>query len=54
MSFYVPTSPEKTAPKQVELKKLSELHARLEAWKKALPKELEPKEGQLPQALLMQ
>lgn len=54
MSFYLPTSPERPAPKQVELKKLSEIHARLEAWKKALPRELEPKEGQLPQALVMQ
>lgn len=54
MSFYLPPSSEKPPPKQVEVKKLSEIHTRLEAWKKALPKELEPKEGQLPQALLMQ
>lgn len=54
LSFYLPMSPEKPPPKQVELKKLSEIHTRLEAWKKELPRELESKEGQLPQALLMQ
>ncbi|KAI9370599.1 fungal-specific transcription factor domain-containing protein [Aspergillus egyptiacus] len=51
--FYNLTPREKSTSKQVELKKLSEIHTRLEAWKKALPKELEPREGQLPQALLM-
>ncbi|KAL3472949.1 fungal-specific transcription factor domain-containing protein [Aspergillus californicus] len=51
--FYGLTPKEKSSSKQVELKKLSEVHTRLEAWKKSLPKELEPREGQLPQALLM-
>ncbi|KAL4919728.1 fungal-specific transcription factor domain-containing protein [Aspergillus aurantiobrunneus] len=51
--FYDLTPTEKPTSKQVELKKLSEIHTRLEAWKKDLPKELEPREGQLPQALLM-
>ncbi|KAL2829965.1 fungal-specific transcription factor domain-containing protein [Aspergillus cavernicola] len=51
--FYDLTPKEKSTSKQVELKKLSEIHTRLEAWKKGLPKELEPREGQLPQALLM-
>ncbi|KAL4785555.1 fungal-specific transcription factor domain-containing protein [Aspergillus varians] len=51
--FYDLTPTEKPTPKQVELKRLSEIHTRLEAWKKGLPKELEPREGQLPQALLM-
>lgn len=52
--FYLPISPERLPPKQMELKKLSEVHIRLEAWKKSLPRELEPKEGQLPQVFLMQ
>lgn len=54
VSFYDPTPREKPLSKQVELKRLSEIHTRLEAWKKDLPKELEPKERLLPQALLMQ
>ncbi|KAK2808295.1 hypothetical protein FQN50_004854 [Emmonsiellopsis sp. PD_5] len=52
-SFYHPTPVEKHIGKQEELKRLSQLHTRLEAWRKSLPKELEPKEGQLPQVLLM-
>ncbi|KAL2864698.1 putative C6 transcription factor (NirA) [Aspergillus lucknowensis] len=52
-SFYDPTPKQKPTSKQIELKKLSEIHTRLEAWKKGLPKELESREGQLPQALLM-
>lgn len=52
--FYHPSELEKLQPKQSELKKLSDVHTRLEAWKKDLPRELEPKEGQLPQALVMQ
>ncbi|KAL3439268.1 nitrogen assimilation transcription factor nirA [Aspergillus tetrazonus] len=51
--FYDLAPKEKPSSKQLELKKLSEIHTRLEAWKKGLPKELEPREGQLPQALLM-
>lgn len=54
MYFYDPTPKEKPVSKQAELKRLSEIHTRLEAWKRDLPKELEPKEGQLPPALLMQ
>ncbi|KAF9894603.1 hypothetical protein FE257_006491 [Aspergillus nanangensis] len=53
MFFYDPTPRDKPLSKQTELKKLSEIHTRLEAWKKDLPKELEAKEGQLPPALLM-
>ncbi|PWY84942.1 hypothetical protein BO70DRAFT_231181 [Aspergillus heteromorphus CBS 117.55] len=52
--FYNPAPKEKPTTKQAELKKLSEIHTRLEAWKKELPNELRPQEGQLPQALLMQ
>ncbi|KAH7327934.1 fungal-specific transcription factor domain-containing protein [Stachybotrys elegans] len=36
-----------------ELKKLGELHQRLEEWHKDMPKELEPKEGQMPNVILM-
>jgi Fungal specific transcription factor domain/Fungal Zn(2)-Cys(6) binuclear cluster domain len=54
ISFYHPTQLEKPASKQAELKKLSDLHTRLEAWKKELPQEMEPRDGQLPQVLLMQ
>ncbi|KAE8372642.1 C6 transcription factor [Aspergillus bertholletiae] len=53
VSFYDPTPRDKPLSKQVELKRLSEIHTRLEAWKKDMPKELEPKERLLPQALLM-
>lgn len=52
--FYTPTHLEKPMGRQAELKKLGELHMRLEAWHKKLPKEMEPKEGQLPNVLVMQ
>lgn len=52
--FYHPAELEKSRQKQSELKKLSDVHTRLEAWKKELPRELDPKEGQLPQTLVMQ
>lgn len=52
--FFYHLVPTEQFSKQMELRKLSEIHIRLEAWKKNLPKELDPKEGQLPQALLMQ
>lgn len=52
--FYHPTEVGKSPPRQTELKKMRDIHTRLEAWKQKLPKELEPKEGQLPQVLLMQ
>ncbi|KAL9596782.1 MAG: hypothetical protein Q9219_005572 [cf. Caloplaca sp. 3 TL-2023] len=51
--FYHPTNLEKSMGKQAELKKLSELHTRLEAWRKNLPKDFEPKEGQLANVLVM-
>ncbi len=54
ISFYHPTQLDKPASKQTELKKLSDLHTRLEAWKRDLPHEMEPRDGQLPQVLLMQ
>ncbi|KAF2143695.1 uncharacterized protein K452DRAFT_325640 [Aplosporella prunicola CBS 121167] len=52
-SFYNPTSMDKTKGKQAELKKLSDLHQKLEAWRRELPKELEPREGGLPSILVM-
>ena len=52
--FYNPIDMEKAKGKQAELKKLSEIHMRLETWRRELPKELEPKEGGLPHLLVMQ
>jgi Fungal specific transcription factor domain len=52
--FYNPIDQEKTKTKQSELKKLSEIHGRLEEWKRTLPIELEPREGGLPSVLVMQ
>lgn len=52
-SFYNPIDMDKSKGKQQELKKLSELHQRLEAWRRDLPKELEPREGGLPSMLVM-
>ena len=52
--FYHPNSLDKPTSKQAELKKLSDIHTRLESWKRDLPIEMEPKEGQLPQILVMQ
>ncbi|KAI5867012.1 fungal-specific transcription factor domain-containing protein [Durotheca rogersii] len=51
--FYHPNHIGRSSGKSVELKKLSELHRRLEDWRKELPKELEPKEGQLPNVILV-
>lgn len=52
--FYHPNHIGRSSGKSVELKKLSELHRRLEEWRKELPKEFEPKEGQLPNMILVQ
>ncbi|KAF4535786.1 uncharacterized protein LTHEOB_12591 [Lasiodiplodia theobromae] len=52
-SFYNPIDMDKSKGKQLELKKLSELHQRLEAWRRDLPKEFEPREGGLPSMLVM-
>ncbi|KAE8447672.1 Nitrogen assimilation transcription factor nit-4 [Mollisiaceae sp. DMI_Dod_QoI] len=51
--FYHPQHVERSVGRSQELKKLGELQTRLEAWRRELPKELEPKEGQLPNVLLM-
>jgi hypothetical protein len=52
--FYHPNHIGRSTGKNVEVKKLSELHRRLEDWKNELPKEFEPKDGQLPHVILMQ
>lgn len=52
--FYHPNHIGRSRGKSTELKKLSEIHQRLENWRKALPKEFEPGEGQLPNVILMQ
>lgn len=52
--FYHPTHIDKPVGRQAELKRLIELHTRLEAWRKSLPKEMEAKDGQLPSVLVMQ
>jgi hypothetical protein len=52
--FYIPTPKDRQPSRQSELKRLTDVHTRLEAWKKSLPMELEAKDGQLPQVLLMQ
>ncbi|KAL6860495.1 Nitrogen assimilation transcription factor nit-4 [Amphichorda felina] len=54
--FYHPNHIGRSSGKAVELKKLSELHQRLEEWLKELPQEFEPREGQLPlpNVILMQ
>ncbi|KAF2750188.1 hypothetical protein M011DRAFT_417906 [Sporormia fimetaria CBS 119925] len=52
-SFYNPIDMDKAKGKAAELKKLSEIHQRLETWRRELPKELEPKEGGLPSMLVM-
>lgn len=53
-SFYNPQQLGKPLTKQVELKRLSDLHTRLKTWCQALPSEIEPREGQLPQVFLTQ
>lgn len=52
--FYHPKHIGRSNGKSVELKKLSELHRQLEDWRKQLPVEFEPKEGQLPNVILVQ
>jgi hypothetical protein len=52
--FYHPNHIGRSTGRNIEVKKLSELHRRLEEWKKELPNEFEPKDGQLPHVILMQ
>ncbi|KAM3500730.1 hypothetical protein MY10362_006151 [Beauveria mimosiformis] len=51
--FYHPNHIHRSTGKTVELKKLSELHKRLEEWRKHLPREFEAGDGQLPNVILM-
>ncbi|KYK59620.1 pathway-specific nitrogen regulator [Drechmeria coniospora] len=51
--FYHPNHIGRSRGKTIELKKLGEIHQRLEEWRSKLPKEFAPKEGQLPNVILM-
>ncbi|PNY23993.1 Nitrogen assimilation transcription factor nit-4, partial [Tolypocladium capitatum] len=51
--FYHPNHIGRSCGKSVELKKLSEIHQRLEEWRRQLPDEFEPRDGQLPNVILM-
>lgn len=53
-NFYNPSDLARAKGKAAELKKLSDIHTRLESWRRDLPKELEPKEGGLSSVLVMQ
>jgi hypothetical protein len=53
-NFYDPADMDKAKGKASELKKLSDIHTRLESWRRELPKELEPREGGLSHVLIMQ
>jgi hypothetical protein len=53
-NFYNPSDLARAKGKSAELKKLSDIHTRLESWRRDLPKELEPKEGGLSSVLVMQ
>ena len=52
--FYNPTETDRARGKAAEMRKLSDIHTRLEAWRRELPKEMEPREGCLPSVLVMQ
>ncbi|KAI9883388.1 MAG: hypothetical protein M1823_004856 [Watsoniomyces obsoletus] len=52
--FYHPTHLDRPIGKSAELKRLGDIHRRLEVWKKDLPKEMEAREGALPSVLMMQ
>lgn len=52
--FYHPNHIGRSRSKSAELKQLSEIHRRLEQWRKALPPHFEPTDGQLPNVILMQ
>ncbi|KAK5017931.1 Nitrogen assimilation transcription factor nit-4 [Cryomyces antarcticus] len=51
--FYNPSDMDKVKVKHAELKKLSEIHVRLENWRRSLPKEMEPRDGGLSSVLVM-
>lgn len=51
--FYNPSDMDKSRGRQTELKMLSDIHTRLETWRRNLPAEMEPKEGGLSSVLTM-
>ncbi|TIA48254.1 hypothetical protein D6C77_09976 [Aureobasidium pullulans] len=51
--FYNPSDMDKSRGRQAELKMLSDIHTRLETWRRNLPAEMEPKEGGLSSVLTM-
>ncbi|KAG5984314.1 Nitrogen assimilation transcription factor nit-4 [Claviceps digitariae] len=51
--FYHPNHIGRSRGKSAELKKLSEIHRRLEHWRESLPQTFEPTDGQLPNVILM-
>jgi len=51
--FYNPIEIDKAKNKQNELKKLSDIHQRLESWRRNLPTELDVREGSLPHLLVV-
>lgn len=53
-TFYNPSKRDGPYSKQAELRNLCDIHAKLETWKKDLPKEMEAREGALPSVLSMQ
>jgi hypothetical protein len=53
-SFYNSIDMNEANGRQAEPKKLSEIHMRLEIWRRELPKELEAKEGGLPHIFVIQ
>lgn len=52
--FYHPQQQGKKVSMQTEIKRLSEIHLRLEEWRKKLPGEFEAREGALPCVFTMQ
>ncbi len=52
-NFYNPMDMEKSRGRSTELKMLSSIHTRLEAWRRDLPNEMEPREGGLSSILTM-
>lgn len=52
-NFYNPMALEKI-DKRSEIRRLENIHQRLESWKRTLPQEMEPREGSLPSVLVMQ
>ena len=51
--FYNPSDMDRSRGRQAELKMLSDIHTRLETWRRNLPAEMEPKEGGLSSVLTM-